>query len=288
LIAASKRDAVSAGECGLFLAQPTGPSQTCTVINAGATVAQADVSDVKVQCSVNSFTVGGTVSGLFGRGLVLQNNAGDDLALSYAANGSFSFATPVASGANYVVTVKTQPQFLSQVCNVSSGSGAVTTAAVGTVVVTCDAPAPSAPARFAYVANEYSDNVSAYTIDAGTGALSPMTVPTVAAGNGPRSVTVDPTGRFAYVANWLSDNLSAYAIDAGTGALSPMTVPTAAAGNGPLSVTVDPTGRFAYVANWLSDNVSAYAIDAGTGALSPMTVPTVAAGNGPRSISFAR
>ena len=40
-----------------------------------------------------------------------------------SANGSFTFATPVASGAGYGVTVKTNPS--GQACTVSNGSGTV-------------------------------------------------------------------------------------------------------------------------------------------------------------------
>ena len=47
-------------------------------------------------------------SGLTGSGLVLQNNGGDDLAIS--ANGSFIFTTPITNGASYAVTVKSQPR----------------------------------------------------------------------------------------------------------------------------------------------------------------------------------
>jgi hypothetical protein len=54
-----------------------------------------------------SRTVGGTVSGLAGSGLVLRNNGLDDLAVS--VNASFSFAAPVAEGGSYAVTVLTQP-----------------------------------------------------------------------------------------------------------------------------------------------------------------------------------
>src|SRR6267154_816732 len=54
-----------------------------------------------------AYTIGGTVSGLSGSGLVLQNNAGNDLALS--ASGAFTFSTAVATGGAYAVTVKTQP-----------------------------------------------------------------------------------------------------------------------------------------------------------------------------------
>jgi hypothetical protein len=39
-----------------------------------------------------TFTIGGTVSGLAGTGLVLENNSGDDL--SVGANGTFTFFTP--------------------------------------------------------------------------------------------------------------------------------------------------------------------------------------------------
>jgi 6-phosphogluconolactonase len=80
--------------------------------------------------------------------------------------------------------------------------------------------------------------VSGYTIDASTGALSPMATPTVAAGYFPFFITVDPTGRFAYVANDGSNDVSAYTIDARTGALSPMAAPTVAAGNYPQSMAL--------------------------------------------------
>ena len=44
-----------------------------------------------------TYTVGGTVSGLAGSGLVLRDNDGDDLARS--ADGAFAFATELAGGA---------------------------------------------------------------------------------------------------------------------------------------------------------------------------------------------
>ncbi len=54
----------------------------------------------------SSYTVGGTASGLSGT-LVLRDNGGDDLTVG--GNGPFTFATPVADGAGYQVTVKTSP-----------------------------------------------------------------------------------------------------------------------------------------------------------------------------------
>src|SRR4029453_16135984 len=82
-----------------------------------------------------TYTTGGTVSGLTGSGLVLQNNGGDDLAIS--DNGSFVFTAPIASGAKYAVTVKSQPGSPTQTCTVNSGNGAVTNANVGNVAVIC-------------------------------------------------------------------------------------------------------------------------------------------------------
>lgn len=83
----------------------------------------------------NTFTVGGTVNGLSGSGLVLQNNGGDDLSIS--ANGTFAFAAEIANGASYAVTVKTEPA--GQTCAVDNGSGTVAGANVTNVSVTCTA-----------------------------------------------------------------------------------------------------------------------------------------------------
>ena len=82
----------------------------------------------------NDFTVGGTVTGLSGAGLVLQNNGGSDLPVSA---GSFTFAAPVVQGSAYSVTVYTQPP--GQTCTVSQGSGTVGMAPVTNVQVACAA-----------------------------------------------------------------------------------------------------------------------------------------------------
>lgn len=54
-----------------------------------------------------SYNVGGTITGLSGATVVLQNNGADNLSLS--ADGPFRFATAVADGSPYAVTVFTQP-----------------------------------------------------------------------------------------------------------------------------------------------------------------------------------
>ena len=117
------------------LTQPSNPSQTCTVANGSGTVGDADVTNVSVACVTNSFTVGGTVSGLSGTGLVLQNNGSDNK--SIGTDGPFTFTTAIASGAAYNVTAFAQPSGPDQTCTVGNGSGTVGGANVTTVSVAC-------------------------------------------------------------------------------------------------------------------------------------------------------
>lgn len=87
--------------------------------------------------STGSYTIGGTVTGLVGTGLVLADNSTDTLTISPGKSGasvSFTFQDQV-SGA-YAVTVQTQPSNPAQTCVVSSGSGTAS-ASVTTVAVAC-------------------------------------------------------------------------------------------------------------------------------------------------------
>jgi hypothetical protein len=109
------------------LTNPAG--QRCSV-TSGAGNAAANVTSVTVNC-VNLYTIGGTVSGLTGGTVVLQNNAGDNL--SIVANGNFTFVTTVASGDNYVVSVLTQPP--GPDCVLSSASGMATNNVTSVAVI---------------------------------------------------------------------------------------------------------------------------------------------------------
>ena len=79
-----------------------------------------------------AYSVGGTVSGLSGT-VVLQDNGGDNLPVT--GNGPFTFATSLAGGTAYAVTVKTNPT--GQTCTVSNGSGTIGAANVANVAVSC-------------------------------------------------------------------------------------------------------------------------------------------------------
>jgi hypothetical protein len=84
-------------------------------------------------------SIGGTVTGLVGTGLVLKDNGADDLQVS--SNGPFSFPAAVKSGGPYAVTISSQPTSPTQVCSVGNGSGTVQGADVTNVAVTCSTSA---------------------------------------------------------------------------------------------------------------------------------------------------
>src|ERR1700744_4183011 len=91
--------------------------------------------------------------------------------------------------------------------------------------------------HFAYVANLIAlggvgdsngdiggGGISAFSINTDTGAFTPAGSP-VAAGQGPRTVIVHPSGKFLYGTSLLSDNIFAYTINPNTGALTPIGSP---------------------------------------------------------------
>ena len=106
--------------------------QTCTVASGSGTISGANVTNVTVTCSTNSYTVGGMITGLTGT-LTLLNNDANSTPIS--TNEAFSFSTPIAEGSTYSVTVETQP--LHQTCTVASGSGTMGSANVTDVSVAC-------------------------------------------------------------------------------------------------------------------------------------------------------
>jgi Galactose oxidase, central domain len=115
--------------------QPSG--QVCSVSNGSGT-ATANITNVQVNCAA-TYTVGGTVSNLQGSGMVLQDNGGDNLTVSGTGTVNFTFATTLLAGANYAVTIKTQPTNPSQTCTVTNGSGTIV-GSVSSVQVACSLP----------------------------------------------------------------------------------------------------------------------------------------------------
>jgi 6-phosphogluconolactonase len=91
---------------------------------------------------------------------------------------------------------------------------------------------------------------------------------TVAAADGPRAITLDPSGNYLYATNYggEAEVVNEYQVDQHNGALTPLgTAPTGAR---PFGIAVSPDGGCAYVVNVGDHSLSAYAISGGT--LSPV------------------
>lgn len=85
--------------------------------------------------TTTSYTIGGSAQGVANyssSGLVLLDNGTDSLTVS--SDGTFTFASPVASGGAYAVTVKTQPS--GETCSVTNASGTAS-GNVTNVTVSC-------------------------------------------------------------------------------------------------------------------------------------------------------
>ncbi|MBL0092610.1 MAG: hypothetical protein IPP50_09835 [Piscinibacter sp.] len=91
---------------------------------------------------VPGFTVGGTVTGLAGSGLVLHDQQ-QLIDVAVAADGRFEFDRKYRSGQAYEVQVKRAPAAPPQVCTVHWGTGNVAAADVRDIEVRCDPPTPT-------------------------------------------------------------------------------------------------------------------------------------------------
>ena len=223
------------------------------------------------------YTVGGTVTGLQGSGLVLHNSSGRDLTVT--SSGTFTFTSGLNSGASYSVSVQTQPSNPVQTCNVANATGTISKANVTNVLVTC-----TQAARFAYVANRNANTISVYAIDSSSGALISVGPSVSSFGLEPIALVVEPNGKHLYVAQYASNTVSVYSIDTSSGTTSSGTltrsevIPT---GRGPVALAIDPTNTHLYVANLTDDTVSAYRISNGT----PAAIGTAfAVGRGPTAL----
>src|SRR5260221_3899240 len=80
-----------------------------------------------------TYTIGGTVAGVTGAGLVLQLNGGGDLPMN--ADGSFTFTTHLPAGSVFGVTILSLPA--GDTCVVTNGWGAMPAATSATLSVNC-------------------------------------------------------------------------------------------------------------------------------------------------------
>jgi 6-phosphogluconolactonase len=131
---------------------------------------------------------------------------------------------------------------------------------------------------FLYVANAGSNNISVFSIDSGSGVLTPLANSPFALGATPLSMQITPSGQFLYVSTTSEPQglIIAYSVNAGV--LTPLNgYPTA--GNNPNGVAIDPSGTFLYVANSGSNSIAIFGI-AASGMLQPVA-------NSPVNVGFS-
>jgi uncharacterized delta-60 repeat protein len=105
-----------------------------------ATIGQATstvtiIDDTRPVPPPEIFTLGGTVSGLKGSGLVLRTNLFDQV--QPTADGTFTFPLPLADGTAYSISVATQPSNPLQTCTLTNGGGTIDGASVTNIEVNC-------------------------------------------------------------------------------------------------------------------------------------------------------
>jgi 6-phosphogluconolactonase len=262
--------------------QPSAPTQNCVVSNDSGPVGTANITTVTVACSTPATpTVGGTVTGLTGSGLVLDyyDTVNPPVHLAVPASGAFTFPAGFLQGSAYLVVVGTQPASPTQNCVVTSGTGVVGTANISDISIVC-----SGVGRFAYAANAGDNTISVYSIDSTTGALTAVGTP-VPTGSSPYAILGSPDGQHVYVVNQTTNNISAYGVNGTTGGLTQIAGSPYVAGTHPQALAFDPTGSYLYVANSGTNNLSAYSVNASTGALTPLPTPSYATGTGPSAVS---
>jgi 6-phosphogluconolactonase len=269
-------------------AQPSSPTQYCSVANASGIVAAANVTNVSVTCG-NGYTVGGTVSGLVGSGLVLQisapgyggypYNVSPPLQINSNGPFTFDFVSPGNTSGTFVrIGHGHQPASPTQLCVVNNGRISIHAADVTDVAVVCS--------QFSYVANAGDNTVSAYTVDATSGALAAVGPP-VATGTSPHAIVGTQDKKYVFVGNEGSNDISAFAVNSASGALTAVPGSPFAAGTDPKALALYQAlgTTYLYVANAGSDTVSAFAVDTSSGSLTPLSPATFATGKGPSSIA---
>jgi hypothetical protein len=177
---------------------PSNPAQTCGVTNGSGT-ASANVINVVVACGT-VVTIGGTVTGLSGTGLTLQDNGGDTITITGSGNVPFQFPTPLPTGSTYTVTILKQPVLPKQTCMLSNATGTAN-GVINNVQILCPQPTftiggtliglVNGPGDTSELLNNSGDNIFV------TGNDTVFTFPTQVTANGAYNVSifVDPTSQ---------------------------------------------------------------------------------------------
>lgn len=229
---------------GVEVLGPNDFNQPVDSIRKSVTLVENNTMTVELRSAPGSFI---TISVVRDDGYVYINNnlPGPNTvsAFSVDANGALS---PIAGS-----------PFATGGLGVGGGFFAATRMTIGTAT------------KFLFAANEQTNNISVFSIDPATGALtqvpgSPFPTGGASASAG-ISLGVTPDNRFLFASSSGSANITVFSI-AANGTLTPISGSPFAAGGIPDGIKVSPDGRFLSVALFFPDAVGIFAI-ASNGAL---------------------
>ncbi len=155
--------------------------------------------------------------------------------------------------------------------------------------------------KYLLVTNSFSNNISVFSIDSGSGALTEVPNSPFYAGLDPAEILIPPSGDLVYVSNPGVGTVTAFTFSPSTGALAPVPGSPYYSGAGASGLAVDSSGTHLYVANTTAinnpptsiGNISAFNIfptqGSSYGTLSAVTGSpfTAIAGNGPTVLVFS-
>jgi len=269
---------LSGNHCkGIIMLRSIGSVTFRALLMAGCGGGGGDSSSQPLPPPPATYTVGGTVTGLTGTGLVLQTNAGDVVRVSGA--GAFILPNPLGTGAAYAVSVKTQPSAPVQNCIVTNGSGTVGTANITNVAVACS-------------------TVAGYTVGGtvsglvGTGLT--LGICTVVSYGGPHSIRChDPkqvggNGAFTLDSVYPAGYSGLDHVVIAQQPSSPTQICVISNANVSIQNANDTSvtlscAEYSYVTNAADNTLSSYSVDATTGALAIIGTP-IATGASPYAI----
>ena len=253
--------------------QPSSPAQTCTVANGSGTVGAVNVTTVAITCSAPLYTVGGSISGLTSGGLVLQDNAGDNLTVPANAT-TFTFATGLKTGATYAATILTQPSAPAEVCTLTNGSGTIASSNITNISVSC-----VRIGQFVFVANSIdgvnsNGDISAFAINPLNGTLTAVAGSPFAMGTNdmyPTAIAIDRNGH-VFVSNGHSTDVAVLDIGSNGALTFESDYVTSATSGTAVAVSAIPANPYLYVGGSNTSNVqvgsiSGFSVSANTGAL---------------------
>jgi len=131
--------------------------------------------------------------------------------------------------------------------------------------------------KYVYVADENSSMVNVLSLNASTGALSPVQAlsaldPSFTGANTGAEIQLTPDGKHVLSSNRGDDSLAVFDVNAADGKLT-RTSRVSTGGKTPRHFSIDPTGRFLFVGNLDSGTVVIMKLDATTGVPAPIGSP---------------